>query len=446
VAQLLGPVKFGVLSLAQAVLTYFLITTDLGLKTWAIGEVVSPGGKVELLADQVFPLRLILGTLSFLILLFFVTFLEQDPQAKLVLLIFGLCVFPAALNCEWVYVGTERMQYISISWIINRGLYALLVFIWASQTASVLVVSVCWFIGTTAGTLFMLVIFWQQYKGFSFRLNWQTWRNMLSASIPMALAYFMTQVYYNFDTIMLKFMKGDEIVGWYNAAYKLVLLLIGFGGLVSTTILPSMFRLYKRSTEELGKFMHTTFRVLVVVGLPIAVSGLFFSGEIIQLVYGAEYINSVLALTILFWTVFTVFANIPFATCLLGAHRQTKYLLCVSIGAVVNLVLNFLLIPKFSLYGAAAATVITEVIVLNLLIWYSRKVIPIRLVDVLVRGCPASLVLAIFFYLVSLNLIAKAAIGFVIYIGVLFLIGGLSKDDLQWIGLMLRKNTLLENQ
>ena len=77
VAKKLGPANFGVLSLAQAVLTYFLITTDLGLKTWATGEVASPWSHVQTLADQVFSLRLLLGTLSFIILLFF---LPKSPR------------------------------------------------------------------------------------------------------------------------------------------------------------------------------------------------------------------------------------------------------------------------------------------------------------------------------------------------------------------------------
>jgi O-antigen/teichoic acid export membrane protein len=231
-------------------------------------------------------------------------------------------------------------------------------------------------------------------------------------------------------------MKGNEAVGHYNAAYKIVLLLIGFGGLASTAILPAMFRLYKKSIDDLGKFMVDVFRILALLGMPIAVLGLFLSAPITDLIYGAEYGNSILALTLLLWSVCTVFINIPFATCLLASGRQVNYLICVSIGAGINFVLNFILIQKYSLNGAAVATIVTEVIVLTLLILASRKVVKLTIIPTILRIILANFSLFIFMYFFQGNIMVKTFIGIIIYILLVFVLGIIKKADLKLIPLL----------
>ena len=118
------------------------------------------------------------------------------------------------------------MSFISLSWIINRGFYALLVILLLWKFPDAVLVSICWFLGAAVGAFYLLRLFWRQFGGFRLVFDWHQWKDILHVSIPMAMAYFMTQIYYNFDTIMLKIFKGDEVVGLYNAAYKIIFLLI----------------------------------------------------------------------------------------------------------------------------------------------------------------------------------------------------------------------------
>ena len=100
---------------------------------------------------------------------------------------------------------------------------------------------------------------------------------------------------------------------------------------------------------------------------------ILWGGPILTLIYSAEFEPGIVTFKILSFTLFTTFINTPLSYLLLAKNRQNDYLKIVMAGAILNLVLNILLIPKYSLLGAAIATVVTELLLFILYLYFASN-------------------------------------------------------------------------
>jgi O-antigen/teichoic acid export membrane protein len=249
----------------------------------------------------------------------------------------------------------------------------------------------------------------------------------------MGVSFILIKIYYTFDTVMLGFMKGQAVVGWYNAAYKIVLLFIGFAGLFGSAIYPVLSRCHKESEAELERFVFQFARASVSFGFPIAVGGTMLGAHIIDFVYGPAYHPGVLPLQLLIWSVLTVYFNCSFAFCLLACNRQREYLYSASAGTATNLILNLILIPKYGMVGAGVATVACEVVVLGLILFYSRRVVKALPWAHLLKVFGASSFMGVSLYLLDGSLPLKILAGASVYLAAMIALRGVTRKDVEWL-------------
>lgn len=293
-------------------------------------------------------------------------------------------------------------------------------------------------VSAITGAMFLLYTFIKKYGDIKLSYDFNLWKQIFKQSLPMGVSFFVIQLYYHFDSVMLGFMKGVTVVGWYNAAYKIVLLFIGFASLFGTTIFPVLSRYYKESLTKLNQFVLRCSRLNIFFGLPIAVGGTILSGQIIRFVYGSAYQSSILPLQILIWSVFTVYFYCSFAFCLLACDRQKEYMYSVLVGALVNLTLNLILIPKYGMLGASIATIVCEVVTLGLILFYSGKIVKtIPWIDLL-KVLGSSSFMGLVLYSLSGNLLIKVFIGIAVYLGAMIILRGIHREDVIWLKQIIR--------
>ena len=159
-------------------------------------------------------------------------------------------------------------------------------------------------------------------------------------------------------------MKTDAVVGWYSAAYSII---NGFG-LISSSILIASFPLFSRLYNENKKdtFKNIFLKVmqaLIIIASIIIILAMFFGNQIIKFLYGSQYINSFLIFIILCWANLFIFLNNLTGITINSINKQKVNVLIVGCGAIINIFLNFLLIPRYEGVGAAITTVFTELVV-----------------------------------------------------------------------------------
>ncbi len=179
-----------------------------------------------------------------------------------------------------------------------------------------------------------------------------------------------------------------------------------------------------------------SFKYLFILGLPIAAGISLLSGEIISLLYGEQFAHSVVALRILAWDVLLLSICAPVGFVLVSMNKQNQMAIIVGGCALLNIVLNLILIPRFSYIGAGIATLATEAVLFVLYFYLVSKYLHrLSLHKILVRPMVSGSVMVLFIYHYGeLWLPVRVASAAILYFAVLYLIGGFDKKDEGLIG------------
>ena len=191
-----------------------------------------------------------------------------------------------------------------------------------------------------------------------FRPDWALMTRLLSQSAPLLASSYLTLLYYRIDVFMLSKMKSFLDVGYYSVAVRLTEAL----DIIATSLLVSLFPLLSRYIQEdRASFERTVsrgFKLLLLLGLPIALGGSLVASELTVFLFGAAYAPSAMTLRILLWYNLFAFLGCLLANLLIAGGRQIVDAWISLAQVIANIGLNLILIPHYSYNGAAIAPVI----------------------------------------------------------------------------------------
>lgn len=245
IARTLGAGVFGQLSFALAFTSYFSFFSDFGLTTLGIREIAKDKRKTASYGTNILTLQLILAFILILVVSVILYFLPLSPRIKIITFLFSLSIIPGALNMAYIFQAHEKMEYVAIGKIIAQLGYVIVGFIFIYLFKDILVLPIVSLVAAFIGSG---VIFYLLRKKIQFawsRIDWQAIKNLIKKALPFVIAALAVQIYYNMDSIMLQFMKGEVVVGLYNSAYKIILLIITFGFFVAGAFFPLISNAFK---------------------------------------------------------------------------------------------------------------------------------------------------------------------------------------------------------
>ena len=186
------------------------------------------------------------------------------------------------------------------------------------------------------------------------------WPTMIRRGLPFGFITLSLTISFTVDSVMLSRFEPSEVVGWYNAAYQLARSLLFFFDGISVAMVPTLSRAFLSDVALVQRWYYRSVKVIIMMGLPIAIGSTLIALPLFMFLYGEQYLPAVLAFQIIVWDVplllFTSFCGNM--TTITGEERAAARIYFTA--AIANVILNLLLIPKFSLYGAAAATLVTD--------------------------------------------------------------------------------------
>ena len=188
---------------------------------------------------------------------------------------------------------------------------------------------------------------------------------MLGESFPLLLNNVLVTVFFKIDVLLLLAYQGSEALGYYAAAYKWVDGTLIVPSTFTFAVYPTLSRFAEEKGEGLRLAYEIAVRVLLTIGIPIAVAIFFLSGDLILLLGGqAYYPRSAVALTILIWFLPFSYLNGLTQYALIAVNRQRFITIAFVIATSFNLIANFLLIPRYGINAAAIVTVLSEVVLM----------------------------------------------------------------------------------
>ncbi|HEY0261945.1 MAG TPA: oligosaccharide flippase family protein [Chitinophagales bacterium] len=191
--------------------------------------------------------------------------------------------------------------------------------------------------------------------------SWEYTRAMLLHSLPFALLILQMTIYGRIDGFLLNRMlpQGSDETGIYASGFRLLDAATQFGYLAATILLPMFAKAIKEKTD-VRPLTSLSALLLIVGATTLAVFVLQFKTEIVFVLYHTNDLRYSNALAILMFTFIPIASNYVFST-LLTANGSLKLLnIFATLGIIINVFLNFLLIPKFSALGAAFSALATQ--------------------------------------------------------------------------------------
>jgi O-antigen/teichoic acid export membrane protein len=400
-ARTLGVNSYGVLELAISVLTYFLKTADGGLEMWAM-RAAARGTATEHLVGRVVPLRIVLAVVSFGTLLALLPAFPDYESLRTLLVIFGVTALVEGVNLRWVFMGQERLARAAIGIVVGQVVFATGVFAVVGGPEGLVLVAVLRLTGDLAMGCYFLWLFINMHGRPKVPFSLKGAGELFREALPMGVTHFLGIASYNFDTVLLGFLRGTEAVGLYNAAYRPVTVALAVPMAYFHGLFPVLSRTFAQSDVEFRAAVRRSLRMTAICALPLGVGGTFLAEPILGFVFGADYLPAAPALRLLGWSAALIVLRGTFRQGLLAAGHQTLDLRCSTFSVALNIVLNFVLIPKYGILGAAMATLVSEVAWLALAIYLFRgHVMSLSLLPFLWRPAMGAVVMVCCFFAVS---------------------------------------------
>jgi len=245
---------------------------------------------------------------------------------------------------------------------------------------------------------------------------------------------------------MLRFFQGSEAVGIYSAMYKIIFAFYLFATLYGTSIFPVLSQLFTHARDQFINLYDRSVQLMTSLGLLFGLIITLFATPLIQIFFGKEYLGGVLTLQISIWSIMIFLVGLILYDTLIVAERQKALLWSVLASTILNAIFNIILIPIWSIAGAAIATVIAQVAQLLFNIYLLKTIVPSNFLFLIVRPFfMAGISVALFFlFSIVLPVFGAATIAVVVYVLLLFVAKILHVQELNQMMHILTKKKALE--
>jgi O-antigen/teichoic acid export membrane protein len=455
IARYFGPEDYGLFSLGLAVIGFAGAFAVLGLPTGVTRYVSYYRSKKEeaqvkgVLVFSLFVVALvscIFGGVLFLVSPQIASIVFHNPELTKVFMVFAISVPFTALSSILTssFEGFQDIKYrVYTERIILNVLKLVFIVFLGVLGYGVLGIAFAYTLATVL--TFFIALYFLETKIFSLRSKIPAIyikKEMLVFSLPLMLAGFMKTIMTRIDTVMLGYYRTAGEVGVYNAAVPTAQILVIATSSMAVLFLPVITELYVKGQKELLEVVYKTVtKWAFYLNLPVFLIMVFFSRQVMALMFGLEYISGSLALSILAVGFFTVSMSFtPYY--LLIMSKKTRSIFIISLFAtLINVVLNWTLIPIYGLEGAAMATAVTYFMNSILLFGYSYHIMQISpFSTALMKSIPAGLLSMAPIYLIGRVILPSLGgylllLFFILFFGLytvlVLLLSGIQPEDVE---------------
>ncbi len=360
IARYLGPEQFGLLNFATAFIGLFGAIAGLGLQGIIVRDIVrDPACKEETLGTAAV-LQFVGGLIAYGFILGTIFWLRPDDTlAKVLVAILGSTMLFKASEVA-VYWFESQVQSKFTVWIQNSVFLVfaaikvvlllnhapLVAFAWASMTEALMV-----------ALMMGLMLGLRGPRLSQLRASWLRAQSLWKDSWPLMLSGVAVAIYMRIDQIMLGQMLGDQAVGIYSAAVRISEVWYFIPMAIIASVFPAILEAKQRSETLYTQRLQRLYDLMVWISIAVAIPMTFLSTPIVSLLFGEAYAASGPVLSIHIWASVFVCLGAASGKWLLAEGLQILSFQRTLLGAIVNVGLNLLLIPRYEEIGAAIATV-----------------------------------------------------------------------------------------
>ncbi len=361
-AKILGPEGNGLIGFAKYFVGFFVVICNLGLDIYGTREITCHPNKITKFVNSIFSIRLILSAILYVLLVMIVLFLNERPEVKVIILIAGVNIFSTGFLLNWVFQGLERMEVIALRQVLTSVLNLAGILIFVNSPDDIYPAMIVMSSSLLINTAWMIVYYIKGFGRIRFDYDPEFWKKTLKSSIPIGLIFMIIVIYNGMNMVMLGFMRSDYETGIYSAAYSILIFALVPASILQGAFFPKFSRLNTR--EERNRIVSKFALLSFLIGVLISFAFFVYSDFIINTTLGVRYSETTFILKYLMISSIIIYVSTTLFSPLLAWKKEKTVMLTNLAGLGINILSNFILIPKYGMYGAALSSIFSEFTVL----------------------------------------------------------------------------------
>lgn len=364
VIRYLGPEQFGIFSFVLSIVFLFGILSDLGLDAIVVREIIRHPENENQILGSTFTLKFVGSLLAIALALSLSLVFVGDIDVVMLIFIISLqLIFKSFDTVDYYFQAHVQSKYSVYSKLISLSATTFLCFLFIYFRKSLI-----WFtaivpveIAIAGLALFFFYVNISRHYA-SWSVSFDVIKNLLRKSWPLILSGIAISIYMRVDLIMIRQLLGDSQVGLYSAAVRVSEALYFIPMVIMSSVFPAIVSSKMQSEDLYYCRLQFVLGVLLWIAVIIAISISLFAKFILVGFFGSAYLPAAGVLALHAWACIFVYLGVAGTRWLINENLQLFSMAYTTLGAICNIALNFLLIPRYSIYGAALATLIAQFI------------------------------------------------------------------------------------
>lgn len=427
ISRVIGPTGIGVNTFTYAITQYFILFGTLGVNLYGSREIAYRRGDKHKLSKAFWEIETLLITSITIATVAFLVYVWFSKEYQMYYLAQGVALVAVAFDISWFFMGLENFKVTVTRNILVKAISLVLIFTLVKSKDDLFI----YILITSLSVLIGNITLWPYLRKQVTMIKFSELSPIthLKPSLVLFIPQVAINVYALLNKPMLKIFDSIQGTGFFDSSDKIIKLLVALLTSLATVVMPRVANSFiNGDNEQIERLLRKSFDYISFLSIPFmfglaAVSksfSIWFFGQDFAPVGQVLLIQS-MVIPIIAW------ASITGNQYLLPTNHNKEYTISVIAGAVVNLILNIPLIIKFGVFGAAVSTIIAELVVTAIQVYYVGKEFSVRL---LFKGSwrywAAGIPMFIIVYFLDarlpislINLVIEVSLGIIIYFGLL---------------------------
>lgn len=377
ITRVLLPDNVGKVNFGLSIVSYFSLIASLGITTYAIRECSGARDSKEKLsneASQIFSINVITTVIAYLALAVTLLFYHKLDNYRTLIIIQSLTIVAVTLGADWLNSAMEDFRFITIRTVAFQIISLLLMFIFVKKPEDYITYALISLL-SSVGANITNIWYRKRYCRLAFTTNID-WKRHMPPIIYLFVMVLAQTIFNSVDSTMLGLMHGDYAVGIYSTAHKILNIINQVIGSLLWVIMPRMS--YYFAEGDYGKINTLLRKVLqfnITLGLPCIAGTIILSDDIIGVIAGKSYSDAgpVLQILMVGFLFSLVGGSFLGNAIMLPSKKEKYYMVVCCVAAAVNIVTNYIFIPKYGAEAAAWTTALCSVVIMVLLFFKVDK-------------------------------------------------------------------------
>lgn len=428
ISRVLGSSGVGIYTYATSVTSYFVLIINLGIETYGnreVAKIKNNKSNLSKFVSNLILLHVLLGIVVTSVFALYTVFCIHENQD--IFIISSLTLLATTIDINWLFFGLEEFKLTVTRSIVIKLATVGCIFLLVKSPADLIKYTLL----MNAANLISQIVLWTNLRKKveltrpSLKKAIQNLRPMLVLFIPaVALS-----IYRQMDKVMLGIMSSYSEVGIYEYSEKIINAPVGLISALGIVMLPKMSHLYDEDSESALKYVSFSMSFIMFIAFGCAFGIIAVADNFLPLFFGADFYGTVLVTKLLAITIpLLAWSNVIRNQFLLPRKKDFFYVGSMIAGAVMNLTINWILIPNYGAIGAAIATLFTQIIITIVqsagavkeleLLRYFKKILYFAVTSFIMYGCVKYM--GNYMHNTFLSILIRCCVGMIVYCGLNF--------------------------